>query len=403
VFNEKLKVLIVDEVSPDLAAVQSALKKAEREWEISFCARGENAATELQTTQFDAILISAKLPDISGAELCQQARTAHPSLVRIVVCSDKSEEFAVRSKTSAHNFLSRPFTAQELVNTVVRACSLKEFTRSKSVLNVVSQVKRLPTLPQNYQKISQLLQQDDVSITDIAHIINQDVAMVAKILQLANSAIFGARRKPVSSAQSGVKMLGVDNLKLLVLAVEVFSQLDDKACANFRVEDLWEHCMTVGSAAQKIARTLSTDKDFISDSMTAGTLHDLGKLVLINHFPSEYAKVLQLTENQKLSTLQAERAVFGTSHAEVGAYLLGNWSLPHAIVEAVAYHHEPQSCARQELSPLTAVYAANVLVNAAQRQGDGVSALEGDAYLQGFNLSARFAEWNELSLSSSPS
>ncbi len=374
-------------------ALEASLREANNGWEISRFQAAKDALDELKTHDCDVIVLSGKISDISLQEVVATLKRDFPRVARIVTAEDRFQEFALRNQISAHQFLSKPFQSADLVNAIRRACSLRDFTRSKSVLRVVSSIKRLPALPANYEKVNGLLKRDDVSIQDIADTIGQDVTMVAKILQIANSSLYGARKKPVSTVQSGVKMLGIENLKLLVLATEVFSQLDPDSKGGAELEAIWKHSFAVGSLASKIAATLSTDRTFINEALSAGILHDIGKVVLLNHFPDESKKVAELKNSQNIPEIDAELSVFGTTHAEIGGYLLGSWSLPHGIVEAVAYHHSPSSCFTKTIAPLTAVYFADLIEQAGGNYELVTEKEEARSYLAQHKLESELHCW----------
>lgn len=396
-----LNVLFVQPEQLDRVSYTGALAQVQKSWSLGWCSSaGASVFEHLATNPADVIVVDGQIGDLVSIDFHRQLKERHPNLVRIVIATDKAQEFSLRSALSAHQFVSSPVSPKELVDVVTRACSLRDFVRSKSVLKIVSQVKRLPTLPDNYHRINELLQRDDVTMEDIAGVIQRDVAMVAKILQISNSTLFGARRKPVSTVQSGVKMLGVTNLKLLVLAVEVFSQFDVETTQYFNLEVLWEHSMRVGALAAEIAKSLSGDREFVSDALAAGMIHDVGKLILVKHLSEEVRHAVNLVKERKLSLVAAEHEVFGATHAEVGGYLLGAWGLPQAIVEAVAYHHAPRSCFRQEVSPLTAVYVANILDKARHGQPELLSSDELVMYAQKLSLEQQLAKWQQLTVGS---
>ena len=88
---------------------------------------------------------------------------------------------------------------------------------------------------------------------------------------------------------------------------------------------------------------------------------------------------------------KAEQELFGVTHAEVGAYLLGLWGVGEAIVEAVAFHHRPSACGDQAFSPLTAVHVANALAESEESAGEEAkSPAIDEAYL------AKLGKWDEL-------
>src|SRR4030095_5269981 len=93
-------------------------------------------------------------------------------------------------------------------------------------------------------------------------------------------------------------------------------------------------------------------------AFTAGLLHHIGALVLLHAAPPHYERALELRKQLKGNSAAAEREVFGVTHAEVGAYLLGLWGIPFPIVEAVAFHHRPNEVAPESRALGTAIHIA---------------------------------------------
>jgi putative nucleotidyltransferase with HDIG domain len=184
------------------------------------------------------------------------------------------------------------------------------------------------------------IQSPDTSLKKVGNIISQDVSMSAKILQLVNSSFFGLPRKITDPKQAAV-YLGVDTLKSLVLSIDVFSSFtEDAELRGFPLAEMWKHSLMTGKLAQNIARAQTNDKKVVEEVMIAGMLHDIGKLILLK-VPKQYNQVMDFIEKSGCDRVEAEYAVMKTSHAEMGAYLLGLWGIPDNVVEAVAFHHNP--------------------------------------------------------------
>jgi len=100
--------------------------------------------------------------------------------------------------------------------------------------------------------------------------------------------------------------------------------------------------MMVGLLAAEIARAESAESSEVEEALIAGMLHDIGKLILLK-IPGKYKEVEDFVDYTGSDTVDAEYAVVKTSHAELGAYLLGLWGIPDNIVEIVAFHHKPST------------------------------------------------------------
>jgi putative nucleotidyltransferase with HDIG domain len=230
------------------------------------------------------------------------------------------------------------------------------------------------------------------SAARLGRIIERDPSLTAKVLQYANSAAVGARRE-VTEAVDAVRLLGCEAVSSLALAVHAFSRLEAARLPSFSQKRLWEHSLAVAGAARAIASEERARAQG-DESFTAGLLHDVGKLVLASNLPDWYGQAVELARAERLSDHEAEREVFGATHAEVGAYLLSLWGLPGAVVEAVAHHHEPRRAQAASFSALAAVHAANALLHEAETHGRADAAPRLDVcFLQGLGLDEHLDAW----------
>jgi HD-like signal output (HDOD) protein len=155
--------------------------------------------------------------------------------------------------------------------------------------------------------------------------------------------------------------------------------------------------MVTGAHARDIARQEGVEQALVDDAFTAGMLHDVGTLVLATNLPDQYTDMLAAMQERGLSEWDAERAVFGATHAEVGGYLLDKWNLGRMVVDAVAYHHEPARCANPNALALAAVHVANVVEEEGQATAMGETAPPMDLdYLTGCGLADRIPLWQAL-------
>jgi putative nucleotidyltransferase with HDIG domain len=214
-------------------------------------------------------------------------------------------------------------------------------------------------------------------------------------LQLVNSAFFGIPRR-IENPALAVNLLGLDIIKALVLTVEVFSEFDQDKLNAFDLERLWAHSVSTAELVKRIARSEGADKQIIDDAYMAGLLHDVGKLILVDHFPDEHKEIIELAQTENIPLNDAETRVLGAGHAALGAYLLGLWGMTDPIVEAVAFHHSPQNCPVQTFSPLTAVHVADALSNAGKNintEAAAEASLLDTEYIDSIGLAARILMW----------
>jgi HD-like signal output (HDOD) protein len=260
---------------------------------------------------------------------------------------------------------------------------------------LVSSTASLPSTPGIYRQLIPLLQREDVSARDIGTMLAKDMGMTAKVLQLVNSSFFGLGRH-IANPEDAVVFLGVETVKALAMSVSAFSCFSTSKCPRFPIDDLQRHSSGVAWVAREIAKSQKVPKRFLDDTFVAGLLHDVGQLVLVSNRAREYDKLLATIGTGDLAIVDAERQTFGTTHAEVGSYLLRLWGLPDPIVEAVAFHHAPSKCACGDFTPLTAVYAANVLEHALASGTAAMDASFDASYLARAGVSGALPSWSSI-------
>ncbi len=223
--------------------------------------------------------------------------------------------------------------------------------------NIASLLKSFPSMPGAAIKLLALIDDPDVSVSQIEAILRHDAGLTANILKLANSAYFGIPTK-VGSVRQAVLILGLKRLIQMVIAACV-NAIMDKQVPGYDLPpgELWRHSIAASVAAEGLVKELDiTDNEEI---FTAALLHDVGKLVLGN-FVKKDLKKIESVLNQDISFEAAEDMVLGTNHADIGAQILTQWCLPFDIVNAVRWHHSPES-ADKNTTTLDIVHVANVL------------------------------------------
>jgi HD-like signal output (HDOD) protein len=351
------RVLFVDDEPRFLEGLQRMLRLQKQEWEMAFAPSGHTALALMEASPFDVIVSDMRMPGIDGAALLAHVRERYPQVVRIVLSDNAEISTALRVVPVAHQFLAKPCDAEMLRVAIERACHLKALLHDDSIRRTVGGLSELPSVPRTYHALTLALADPDASIQKIAEIIEHDVAISAKILQLVNSAFFGVARS-ITNIQNAVGYLGIITLKSLVLSVEVFRVFAPKGpLEGFSLENLQRHARLTAY----IAARLPVPAHLVDFAMVAGMLHDVGKLILAWKLPERFRKLMAEARQEQCPLYKVEEREYGFSHAEIGAYLLGLWGLPYALVEAVALHHAPNRVPHQNFDAATAVYIANLL------------------------------------------
>lgn len=388
------RVLFVDDEQRILDGLRRTLRPLRDQWEMAFAPGGESALALLDASPFDVIVSDMRMPGLDGAALLNRVRDQYPQVVRIVLTGQTEMNTALRMVPVAHRFLAKPCDAGVLRVAIERACQLQSLLNDDTIRRNVAAMGDLPSLPRTYDELTWALGDPDASLQKVARIVEQDVGISAKILQLVNSAFFGLSRS-MTNIQSAVSFLGVATLKNLVLSVEVFRAFQPKrALRGFSLEALQRHSRLTAH----IAVRLPLPKHLTDIAFVAGMLHDVGKLILAAKFSDRFENTLAEAEKEHCPLYKAEERERGFSHAEIGAYLLGLWGLPYNVVEAVAFHHTPNQAAHPELDTVSAIHVADLLAHEIEElppeQGaEAPAAQNRQAEFEALGVVENLAEW----------
>ena len=389
----KRRILFVDDDRQLLDGLRDAFRSRRHEWSMSFVESSDEALALLAEQPQNAVVSDLRMPGTDGAKLLAEVKDGWPTTIRIVLSGHGEMTLVARAAAVAHRIIAKPCDAGELGPLIEQACALQDIMQEVELTRRALGASELPAVPRVYAELTGVLQSGTASAADAARVVEGDIAIAAKVLQLANSAYFG-RRSPVSNVPAAVAYLGVDVLRALVLQAEAFSAFAIAApIRGFDVERLHRHSSAVARLAAEIVGTQPAR----DEAFTAGLLHDVGLLVLAGQSQKDFARMLSdaSQSNRHLSEISLER--FGATHAEIGAHLLSLWGLPATITEPVARH----CTGRLHNAPwrsVDALYVANALVEEADaaRDLDAPPPLQCDlAYLDACGHTPNLARWRE--------
>lgn len=389
------RILFVDDEVNMLRSLQRMLRDMRREWDMVYVESGEAALRELAGAPFDVVVADVRMPGMTGLELLRRVRGEYPAVVRIILSGHFDQDAALGAVRLAHQSLHKPCQQDELKATIRRAFVLQDVLGGDEVKVIAAEMDRLPSLPSLYDQIIQQLRSADASMKAIGDIISMDIAMTAKVLQIVNSAYFGLRRQITTPAEA-VVYLGLEQIKALVLSLDLFSHAQLEGFSEDFLSDLWEHSFATGLLAREIAQARSSDRALVDGAFTAGILHDIGKIVFASNYPQDYGDIVRSAKDDRRCLHEIERDHFRVTHTEIGAYLLSIWGLPDKIVEAVLFHHHPSRCVDGRFSPLAAVHVANHFSSKGSFAGQGIPTTLDLEYLDRVGLSAELRELGRL-------
>lgn len=314
--------------------MRRSLRVFQNAWVTHFVESSHEALATLTLHPVEALVCDSKMTG-SLDELLEKTRERWPGVVRAVLCgSEVKADHAQRLGRVAHQVLKKPLLPAQLFDLIERASLVLATVRSERVRQVLTRLGSLPALPATYGRLTELTANPDVSLDEVAQVVERDPAITANVLKIINSAYFGLPRR-VASVRETVKYLGIQPLKNIVLTVEVFEGMaSGKTAKALQMDALGRAC----AMRELLGRTPQAEAAF-----AAGILADVGQLLIATRLPVDMAFI----QRESIGRLQedVERERLGSSHAELGGALLSLWNLPVALVEAVTLHHTPPAAA----------------------------------------------------------
>jgi HD-like signal output (HDOD) protein len=221
-------------------------------------------------------------------------------------------------------------------------------------IKVLERSESLPSLSSVVHEFLELAQREFFTAKDFERVIIKDQALVARLLKIANSGMFGASRE-IRTIPEAVVLVGLENMKNMVYAVSA-GGLMRREMKSYQYPDkgFWMHSIGVGMTCRAICEPSRVSPIGAEEAFVAGLLHDVAKLILDDF--------LDPTEGQRAVTLEEERGICGLDHTELAEHILKSWHIPQPITEAVRFHHAP--CQDETWHPGGAiVHLADIVCN----------------------------------------
>lgn len=392
------RVLFVDDEPALLDGLRGRLRSLRNQWDMVFVESGARALTEIEMRPFDVIVTDMRMPSMDGAQLLGVVAERWPHIIRIVLSGYSEQHLTSRLLTIAHQYLSKPCETQQLENIINRSTQLHTLLAEPRLRALVGRLRQLPAMPNTYSQLAQTISGETPSVRAVASLIAADPAIAAKVLQIVNSSFFRLARQ-ITKIEQAVTHLGFAAIRNIVLSAEIFSSWRaDAVPAGFDPERLRLQAVRVAAVARSLARRT----DMEEDAMLAGLLHEIGYLVLAQECPRELEEAQKIARERAVPVHLAEQELLGTSQAQIGAYLLGIWGLPHPLIEAVAFQHNPKLVPQTEFDLLAALATARTLAYADTPNAFGVietidTGID-EEYLQSLHAPFNWAEAQQRAL-----
>lgn len=317
-----IRIVFVDDEQHVLDGLKHWFDKHQGSWQTHFLDSASNVVTLLENQPIDCIVSGVSMPGMNGAELLSHIAQHYPDTVRVAFSATEGAELTLESLHATHRFVAKSEGAEQVNRAIVRSFELREQLHDPTLRTLITGITTLPVLPEIYDRLMLELASEDFSIDVVCRIIESDISLSATLLKVVNSPYYGLVRH-VESPTHAVNLLGIEVVKNILLSEKVVSQFQQFSPSAERVSTLNIQASIRGVLANRFARLAKLAKRQVDHCQMAGMLSSLGELVIETRMVD--ANVLPTQE-----------------HIEnlVGSSILGLWSLPDTIVEAVLHQND---------------------------------------------------------------
>ncbi|NKD86298.1 HDOD domain-containing protein [Haematospirillum jordaniae] len=328
------RILFVDDDPRLLQGLKRLTISRGSTWHCDFALSGAEGLSFLRQGAYDIVISDMQMPRMNGAEFLEQVRILSPQAVRIVLSGYSHIESIVSVAGSAHQYVAKPCSFEQLMGVIVRALALRQSFSRTALHSIVGKLHALPSPSERYTRLLALLESPLTSTDALATVMKDDIAMVAEVLKLTNSQYF-ALTNTATSIEQAIRLLGTDIIRMLVFNVGIFSSFKITGPAAILMGALQARAMRLSTECAGRAADAGLPSTTVQMARIAGMLCEIGVLVLLNDVPQSYTKLACDTADTGLRLLEAEQESMGINHAELGAYLLGLWGFQDDIVWAL--------------------------------------------------------------------
>jgi HD-like signal output (HDOD) protein len=226
----------------------------------------------------------------------------------------------------------------------------------------------LPACPRTLVQMLALLERDDAPVSDMAALIESDMALAAAVVRTVNSAMFGLLRR-IDTVGEAVRYLGTRE----VAAITFETALRAAFSPTPAMEALWQHAGRAGLLMGRSARALGLDG---LHAHTAGLFARSGQAILLAHAADRYPALLAGLGHDREALVAAEIEAFGISHTAYGSALCAAWGLASDVVHYVREQARPAESWGHLDRPLRRLLALGALVEAMLQEDDATEMAE---------------------------
>lgn len=321
-------VLFIDDDDFMLRALLRLAKRLRPDWQFFSQSDAMHWRDATQADiKLDLVVCDYLMPQLNGDKVLAEAAAVHPGAIRVLLTGDTTEDVVCNASNVAHFVLSKPFNELDILQVFQSVELSHALPVSAEVRQMLCGSALLLPLPAVVKQVSKILQDEDAESADIAAVIEHEPLIVARLLQLANSAFMGFSR-PTLSLGEAIRRLGVKLTSAVIASISI-EQASTPMLDQFTHKKINDDAFALAINTRPICKALGCRQDVQEELFMAALLSAVGALITAtNKWKQEYATAYASWSAAKLE-------------AVVSAFMLTLWGYTDAVRYAVLWSAEP--------------------------------------------------------------
>lgn len=203
----------------------------------------------------------------------------------------------------------------------------------RQIRSALQNIEKISPLPATAQRAVVLLDDPGADLDKVGEILALDPALTATLLKVVNSAFYGMRDK-ITSVTKALVVMGIKKIRQLVIAAAVMQKFQSVPAAFS--QKYWENSLRSAEWSKEIAEFRRMEEP--DELFVCGLLHNIGQLVIMQYFRQQQNMVDEMVAGGK-KPVDAERALLGGTHADIGGFMFNLWQMPKGTIQATMFHH----------------------------------------------------------------
>jgi HD-like signal output (HDOD) protein/CheY-like chemotaxis protein len=390
----KQSIYVVDDERLLLDTLVLTLRHMGRDWEVTGFQDPLAALEAVKKDPPGAVLSDQKMTGMQGSELLEKVRLLSPTTLRLIMSGYVSLK-NLTLITSAHQYIAKPFDLERLRDLIRRSFRAQERIFDLGLQEVVISIRAIPSLPQAHHSLLKELEDNQGANETIARLIEDDPGLSIKVLQLANSGLFGSGHL-IKDLLEAVNCLGTEIIMSIVLSQSVFQHYETMKHREIDLRQVWAHCWETACFAQYLCRHKKLPREDGEVAFLAGLLHEVGRFVLIENFPDQFQAACDRARKSKATLSQSLRETIRATPSQISSYVLELWNLPSAVIDGISFHETPEKSPEPGFSITSALHIGKQLASI-KFPPDG---FEREAwnmpYLESIGCADEIADWEKV-------